>query len=481
MEKSKRGIIVAVMLAMILAAVESTVVTIAVPTIVGDLNGFELVSWVFSLYLLTSSVTTPVYGKLADLYGRKNILSVGIMIFLAGSAGCGISQSMHQLILFRGVQGMGAGAIYTITYTIVGDQFPISQRARVQGWLSSTWGIASLAGPFIGGALIDVLSWHWIFFINVPFGIISIILLQKNIVENLESKQVKLDYKGVVVLSIAIVSLLFGFMSKNNDYGMNYIRLGIFCTISVVSMLLFYKVEKKADDPIIPFEIFDRASFFTNAISFMLSAILMGIDVYMAIYIQNVLGYNATISGLVMAPMSLTWLLSTIFIGDKIVRFGEKRIIIISGFITLTGSFLLLSLGTDSSIFFVILFSALLGIGFGTSFTTLTIFIQLSVDYNMRGVATASNTLLRNLGQTIGVSVFGSVFNIFIMRYLKHLNISNINPNDLYSKYQEVSISEDMVKSSLNYGLHVIFIGMILISLGIMISAFMLPDNKKAQ
>jgi EmrB/QacA subfamily drug resistance transporter len=478
-EASKRGIVVAIMLAMVLAAVETTVVTIAVPTIVKDLNGFELVSWVFSLYLLTASVSTPIYGKLADLYGRKNTLSVGIIIFLIGSFACGLSQNMYHLMAFRAVQGLGAGAIYTITYTIVGDQFSLSERAKVQGWLSSIWGISSLIGPFIGGVIIDMLSWHWIFFVNIPFGIISILLIQKYVKESFEKKEVVLDYKGVISLSIGIIALLLTFMSNGKDYNIQYLRTGFCGIIAIVSLAIFYKVEKKAKEPVMPFEIFDRSNILINAISFIFSAVLMGIDVYMAIYIQNVLEYNATVSGLIMAPMSITWFLAAFFIGDKIVKYGEKSIIVFSGIPITIGTLFIFMLGVNSSIFSVVLFSAILGIGFGLNFTTLTIVIQMSVDYNKRGAATASNTLLRNLGQTIGISVFGSIFNFSILRYLRSLNIFNISPNAMYSGNIIDGISKSVVKESLNFSLHIVFFIMIILDVFAIVLSIMIPNMVK--
>jgi multidrug resistance protein len=210
MDLRKRNIITALMVAMFIGAIEGTVVTTAIPTIVKDLSGFGLISWVFSTYFLTSAISTPVYGKLADLYGRKNILCIGITIFLVGSCLCGLSQSMYQLIVFRALQGLGAGSIFTVTYTIVGDIFSLAERTKVQGWLNAVWGIASIIGPFVGGFFIDYLSWHWIFFINVPFGIICIVLLQKYFKESLKRRKPRIDYAGILVLSAAIITLLLG-------------------------------------------------------------------------------------------------------------------------------------------------------------------------------------------------------------------------------------------------------------------------------
>jgi EmrB/QacA subfamily drug resistance transporter len=463
MDSKKRGIIIAIMVAMFLGAVEGTVVTTAIPTIVKDLNGFELISWVFSSYLLTSAISTPIYGKLSDLYGRKNILTIGIIIFLVGSSLCGLSHNMYQLIGFRALQGIGAGAIFTVTYTIVGDIFTLAERAKVQGWLSTVWGIASLIGPFLGGFLIDNFSWHWIFFINIPFGILSIVLLQKNLDEKFERKRHKIDYLGTLLLSAAIISILYAVLTggkTNKWYSSSTIAL--FFTAGTM-MIMFYFVEKKAEEPIIPFEIFTKANIIINIISFFTSAILIGADVYMPVYMQNVLGYSATAAGLSMAPMSVAWLLSSIFLVKHIAKRGEKTVIGISILILLISCALLPLLGVKSSLIMVVIIVFIMGFGFGGAFTTLTIMVQASVDYSKRGAATASNSLVRTLGQTIGVSVFGSMLNLNIIKYFEKMGITGVEPNNINSTSSiGVNISIEHVKASLNSGLHVIFIAFII-------------------
>lgn len=481
MDIRKRNIIIAIMVAMFLGAVEGTVVTTAIPTIVKDLNGFELISWVFSLYLLTSAISTPIYGKLADLYGRKNVLTVGIIIFLAGSSLCGLSQDMYQLIAFRALQGLGAGAIFTITYTIVGDVFTLEERAKVQGWLGSVWGISSLVGPFLGGFLIDVFSWHMIFYINIPFGILSIILLKKNLDESFEKRKHRIDFAGTLVLSAAIVALLYGVLSGGESSGF-FSPLITGCLLSAaVLLVLFYFIERKAEEPIIPFDIFTRDNTVVNVISFLSSAVLIAADVYLPIYIQNVLGFNATISGLSIAPMSLAWVLSSIILGKAIPKFGERVVILISLAVLMLSCVLLPTLGIESQLLLVIIFTFIMGFGFGGAFTALTIVVQSSVEYNKRGAATASNSLLRTLGQTIGVSIFGSIFNASIVRYFNNLGIFGIEPNNLYSSPGvSSSVSAGQIKYSLNSGLHELYIVLIVISAVCLILSFVLPNKLKS-
>jgi EmrB/QacA subfamily drug resistance transporter len=476
MDSRKRKIVIALMVAMFLGAVEGTVVTTAIPTIVKDLQGFEIISSVFSVYLLTSAISTPIYGKLSDLYGRKNILSIGIIIFLVGSTLCGLSQTMYMLIACRAIQGIGAGSILTVTYTIVGDVFTLEERPKVQGSIGTVWGIASLAGPFLGGILIDMLSWHWIFFINLPFGILSIILLQRNLKETFEKKKHTIDFAGIITLSLAMIVFLNIFLSTESVSFNHNIFIGISIVITIIFLLAFYKIERRAKEPIIPFDIFTKTSTIVNLISFLASAIMIGSNVYMPIYIQNILGFDAKISGLALAPMSIAWLIASVVLGRCIVRYGGKAVVLISNIIVLISTILLPTLGINSSLVLVLTYVFIMGFGFGGAFTTLTIMVQESVEYNKRGAATATNALLRTIGQTIGVSVFGSIFNLYIVKYFIKQGIEGVDPSNLYqaSTYNAV-VTIEQIKLSLNSSLHVLFIILIALSVLSLILSTAMP------
>ncbi|WP_026882010.1 MDR family MFS transporter [Clostridium akagii] len=476
MDSRKRNIVIALMVAMFLAAVEGTVVTTAVPTIVKDLQGFGIISLVFSAYFLTSAISTPIYGKLSDLYGRKNILSIGIIIFLIGSILCGLSQTMYMLIGFRAIQGLGAGAIFTVTYTIVGDVFTLEERPKVQGSLGAVWGIASLVGPFLGGTLIDMLSWHWIFFINIPFGILSVILIQRNLKETFEKKKHNIDFAGVITLSMAMIIFMNIFLSTENIKFNHNIFIVISVLITIILLLAFYKIERKAKEPIIPFDIFTKRSTIVNLISFLISAIMIGANVYMPIYIQNILGFNAKISGLALLPMSISWLIASVVLGKCSIRYGGKAVILISNAVLLISTILLPTLGINSPLILVLIYVFIIGLGFGGAFTTLTIIIQESVEYNKRGAATATNSLLRTLGQTIGVSVFGSIFNLYIIKYFTQLGIKGVDPSNLYkSSAYNNALTGEQIKLSINSSLHVVFIIFIVISSLSLILSIIMP------
>lgn len=476
MEAKKRSIVIALMVAMFLGAVEGTVVTTAIPTIVKDLQGFEIISSVFSVYLLTSAISTPIYGKLSDLYGRKNILSIGIIIFLIGSFLCGLSQNMYMLIVFRGIQGIGAGAIFTVAYTVVGDVFTLEKRPKIQGLISSVWGIASLAGPFLGGTLIDSLSWHWIFFINIPFGILSIALLQRNLKENFEKKKHSIDFAGIITLSAAMITFLNIFLFMENEGLNNNVFIIASVVVSIILLVVFYKIERREDEPIVPFDIFTKTTAIVNLICFLASAILIGVDVYLPIYIQNVLGFSAKVSGLALAPMSVAWLLSSVILGKSIVRFGRKAVVLISNVILLISTAFLPMLDVNSSLIAVLTYVFIMGFGFGGAFTTLTIIVQESVEYNKRGAATATNSLLRTLGQTIGVSVFGSIFNLYIVKYFTNIGINGVDPSNLYnSSVKDMAITNEQIKLSLSSSLHILYIIFIVISTFALILSIVMP------
>ncbi len=457
---SKTPLIVALMLAMFLAAIEGTIVTLAIPTMVKDLQGFELISLVFSAYLLTSAIATPIYGKLSDLYGRKNMLSIGIMIFLLGSFLCGLAQSMYALIAFRALQGLGAGAIFTVTYTIIGDVFTLEERARVQGSLSMVWGIASLAGPFLGGIIIDLLSWHWIFFINLPFGFLSVILLQSALRETFEKKKHVIDFAGAIILSAAMIVFLNIFLSTENTPADRSLLNVTSAVITIILLGLFLKIESQAPEPIMPLDIFTKTNILVNLSSFLIAAVLIGLNVYMPIYLQNILGFTATISGLAMLPMSLSWLIASILAGKMMVKYGGKAVVLVSNAILLVSTLLLPALGIDSSLSLVLIIVFISGIAFGGALTTLTIIIQDSVDYSKRGAAIAVTSLVRTMGQTIGISVFGSILNLCITKYFVQSGIKGVDPSNLYN----APIAIEQIRLSLNISMHVLFLIFILLS-----------------
>ena len=473
MTQNKRNIVIAIMVAMFLAAFEGTVVTTAMPTISKSLNGFNLISWVFSAYLLTSAVSTPIYGKLSDLYGRRKMIIIGIIIFISGSFLCALSRSMIQLIIFRAIQGIGAGAVLTISYTIIGDIFELEERAKIQGALNTVWGVAGLIGPFIGGFILDYLSWHWIFLINVPFGIISIILLMRNFDEKLVQTKSKIDYLGIIILTSAIVALLFGTMQIEKSI----LKMLPYILVTVLLLGIFYFIEKKVVEPVIPFNIFNRTTVIINIIGFIASAVIVVVDSYMPIYIQNVLGYGATVSGLCLAPMSVSWLLSTLTLGKLFTKVGEKKILQICTLIMLISSCLFITLRSISSLPLAIIIVIIMGYGAGALFTIITIVAQMGAEESMRGVATSTNSLIRTLGQTVGVSIFGAILNNGIGMYFEEKAIEGINSNNIFTAIDNNIIKAVDGNNAVFNGIHLIFIAMSIVAFVGVIVTFLLPKK----
>lgn len=295
MDSRKRKIACSFLIAIFLAAFEAVVVASAAPIIVQSLHNFKLMSWIFSAYLLTSAMSTPIYGKLADLYGRKRMLLIGITIFLVGSTLAGLAQTMEQLIAFRAVQGLGSGAILTICFTMIGDIFTLKERSVVQGGISTMWGVAGLVGPLLGGFLIDYLSWHWIFFINIPFGLVVMYILWRYVHEQKPTRQPSVDSVGAVLLAGAIAIFLLAVM---NSTGNVYEAWGL-GAVSLVILIIFYRYEQHVREPIVPLFILNRSMVTVNVITFGSSVILIANTVYLTLYMQSILGYSATVAGLV--------------------------------------------------------------------------------------------------------------------------------------------------------------------------------------
>ena len=277
---------IAVFIATFMTAIEGTIVSTAMPTIIGDLHGLSLMNWVFSIYLLMSAVTTPIYGKLSDRYGRKILMNIGLIIFVVGSFLCCISQSMLQLIFFRILQGLGAGAIQPLTYTILADIYPLEKRANMIGLNGSSWGIASIVAPLLGGFIVEKLSWHWVFAINIPIGLITIILIQLFLHEDIKAQSQAIDYQGIVLLTLALVFLMLGLQNLNN---MQTLALSlVLLVLAAVAFFFLIKVEKKQADPVLPINLFTNQAFvIQNTTMLLISGFLIGFEAYLPIWMQR--------------------------------------------------------------------------------------------------------------------------------------------------------------------------------------------------
>lgn len=477
----RKYILIGLLLSTFLAAIEGTVIGPAGPRIVGDFGGVGLLSWVFTAYLLTMAVATPIFGKISDLYGRKPVFIIGSVLFLAGSLLSGLSQGMEQLILFRAVQGIGAGALTPVTFTIIGDIYSIEERAKVQGWISSVWGISSLVGPLLGGYFVDSLNWRWVFVFNVPFGLLSLLFIMKHFTERVEKRKVNIDISGAITFTVGVTALLFGLATGGQQLAWNSpLLIGIFA-VALISLVLFFFVERKAEEPMVPLKLFRiRDIAYSNLASLLASALLIGLTSYLPLWIQGVLGKNATISGLVLAPMSLSWMLGSVLGARWIISRGSRLTSLIGMAIIALAALGMAFMNEHTSIYLLMLFNALYGIGFGFSFAVFTIIAQSSVHYHLRGASTALNSFVKSIGQTIAVTVFGTLINLGITSRLPEPapgaepitqnDINNLlSPDKMHLLPQELW---EQLKHTLSGSLGFLFLVMAIVAAAGLVSAF---------
>ncbi|EOV9525980.1 MDR family MFS transporter [Bacillus cytotoxicus] len=406
-ETKKKPVIIALLIATFLTAIEGTIVSTAMPKIVEDLGGNQLYTWVISVYLLATVISTPVFGKLADLYGRKIMFTIGVVIFLSGSMLSGFSQTMGQLVIFRTIQGIGAGALTTIPYTIIGDIFTFEQRAKVQGWISSVWGISGIVGPLAGGFIVDMISWHWIFYMNLPFGIIALTLLWISLHEQVEKKKQIIDYPGIFTFTVSMTAFLYALTlwKEQKQISSSIVSLIV---VAFVAICLFIWIEVKGKEPMLPLSLFTiRSITISNIAGFLLGFILVTVTFYIPLWVQGVKNLNATYSGIAMLPLSITWPIGAILSGKWLGKTSIGRIAFTGVSTIVIGCIGLVLLHANTVVPWIMVVTGILGLGFGLSLTVFTVVIQSSVDWNMRGAAMGSNNLMRNLGQTIGIAVSG--------------------------------------------------------------------------
>jgi EmrB/QacA subfamily drug resistance transporter len=400
------------MLGMALAALDTTIVGTALPSIVGKLGGITLYSWVFSAYLLTSTTTVPIYGKLADLYGRKPLFLFGSTLFLIGSAACGSAQSMEQLILFRAIQGLGAGAVMPIVLTIIGDIFALEERARMQGFFSGVWGLSSIVGPAVGGLIVDHFSWRWVFYINIPFGIASALLLILYLKENVERKKRPLDYVGTLTLTGAIVALLFAVLQGGTTWAWNSLpSLGLFA-LAIVLAVAFLLTEQRTAEPILPLTLFNNRIIAIASIGgFILGVIMFGISSYVPLFVQGVKGGSATSAGVVLGPFLLAWPVAAALTGKIAIRYGYRLTAVVGALLYTAGVGMVALFNAQTGLLFTIAAMVLTGTGLGFTSTAHILAVQNAVPWKLRGVVTASTQFFRTIGGTIGVALMGTILN----------------------------------------------------------------------
>ena len=395
--------VVALLLGLFLAAMEMTVVSTAMPTVVAELGGLPLYAWAFAGYMLATTVTVPIWGKLADLRGRKPVLLAGIGLFLGGSLACGQAGSMAELIAWRAVQGLGAGAMQPVTFTIVGDLFDVHERGRMQGLFGAVWGVSGLVGPLLGGAIVHSVGWRWIFWLNLPFGLASAAVLAVAYHERPERHAHRLDGAGAALLSIAVIAALLAAGSR----GMALVAV----PAAVAATFAFLAVERRAREPLLPLDLFShRVMVVASAAGALMGAAMFATVTYVPLWVQSVLGRTATAAGAAIAPMALGWPLASAIAGRLVARLGYRRLLV-TGFATSAAAAVLaaVALRPGTPLVVVQALMAAYGAGLGIANPPLLIAVQTSVPWSRRGVATASTLFFRTIGGTLAVGLLGGV------------------------------------------------------------------------
>jgi len=405
--RSRLNLITAgIMLSMFLASMEGTVVATAMPSIVAQLGGLSIYSWVFSVYMLVSTTTVPLYGKLSDLYGRKLVYAISMTLFLLGSILCGFASSMEQLILFRGIQGIGAGGVLPLVFTITGEIYSLEERTRLQGLFSGVWGVSSIIGPLIGGFLVDQASWQWVFFINVIPGTLAALLVWFAWKEDHSyrdaGRKASIDFAGAGFLTLGALSLLLGLNQLGHPQGWWFLGGA---TLLITGLV---RVERSAADPILPLNLFRNRLFNVSILHGILAGWAMfGSVNYIPLFVQAVLGTSATQAGISLTPMSLAWTTASILGSRLLLKVSYRALAILGTALVAAGALLMTFISVDSSIWTIMVYTSLMGIGMGLSIPAFLIAVQSAVRREELGVATSTIQFSRSIGGTIGVSVLG--------------------------------------------------------------------------
>ena len=461
-------VMAAIMAAMFMVAIEATIVSTAMPQIAAQLGDLRFYAWVFAAFLLGQTAATIVFGKLSDTYGRKPVLLIGIAIFIVGSLLCGLATTMPILIGLRLIQGVGAGAVQPIILTLVGDLYPIEERGRIQGYLSSVWGISSVVGPLAGGLIVQHLSWAWIFWINVPVGLIAAALFTRYLRENLVSTTHQVDIIGATLFTISIAAL----MTALTEIGTSDRNVIIALVVFAVGAVLFIIQERRAPDPMIAFALWSRRSIASANAATLLSAMaLIGLSAFLPMYVQGVMGRSALVAGFTLTAMSFGWPVGALIAARQLFpTIGLRATLLIGAILFPFGAATMLFLAPDLSPVLAGAGSLVMGLGMGFLSTASIVLIQSSVGWSERGAATASNIFARNLGSTFGATVLGGV----LSAGLAHRGIDYSQIRTLL-EHPTSAMADPTVQSGLAHALHLTFWGMFIVTLASLAASALVP------
>jgi len=479
-----------VMLGMFLAALEATVVGTAMPTVIASLGGLDRYSWVFSAYLLAATVTVPVWGRLSDLYGRRTLYLIGVAFFLIGSALSGASLTITQLIIFRGIQGLGAGALIPLSMTINGDIYTLKERAKMQGLFSGVWGLASILGPLAGGFITDHFTWRWVFYINIPFGLAAAAVVGFALVEPKRAEKPVIDYAGALWLTLSVTLLLFALVETGDLAFLATPKMLAVVAGAVVFGLLFVRAERKAIDPIVPFSLFrNRVVAVGSITSFMVGAAMFGALSFIPLFVQGAMGGSATEAGILLTPFLLGWVVMAVVGGRLMLSIGYRPTVL-AGLTVLIVSFAFLAMfGRTTPRWELLTDMAMMGAGMGLVMFALLITMQNSVGRGQLGIATSLNQFSRSIGQTVGVAVMGTVMTISLSAHLADIQQTSglpaeevqrvvHNSSALIDPLARAHLKPELLKAmetALAGALHNVFLVGMLFAVIALVSGFWLP------
>ncbi|WP_036662271.1 MULTISPECIES: MDR family MFS transporter [Pandoraea] len=468
-------IVASVMAATSMVAIEATIISTAMPQIVAQLGGLNLYSWVFSAFLLAQTAMTVVFGKLADLYGRKPVILVGIAVFLVASLGGGLAWSMPAMIAFRLLQGMGAACIQPVSLTIIADYYPISERGKVQGYLASVWAISAVLGPMLGGIIIRDLSWAWIFWINIPIGLLAAAGFIAYLHEDAPRQRPSIDILGAVCFTIAVAALMIA-LTDANAFSDTHVWAGVLAC--AIASLLFVWQERRAKDPMISFALWSRRPIAAaNAATLLSGMVLMGLTTFLPMYAQGVLRQTPVVAGMALTMIMVGWPIGATLAAKTFTRFGLRRILVGGSLLMPVGGIVFALLGPSSSPLLAGFGSLLMGFSMGTGSVSALVLIQELVDPSQRGSATASNIFSRNLGSTLGATLFGAVLNFG----LTHSSDVGVVTSDQLRHVLEdrgvSTVADQAIRAVLQHSLHLTFLSILAISIGVVLLLLLVPTN----
>ena len=481
--RSERGpVLGAVMLTTGLIALDSTVIATAVPSVVEDLGGFSEFPWLFSVYLLTQAVTVPVYGKLADVVGRKPVMIFGVVVFLGASVLCGLAWSMPALIVARGLQGIGAGAVQPMGITIIGDLYSVEERSRVQGYVASVWGAASVLGPAVGGLFSEYVSWRWIFFVNLPLGAVALFALHRRFSEQVERRPRRVDYAGTALLTLGCSLLILGLLEGGHAWAWDSAISAAVLAGASVALVAFVLVERRAPEPVLPLWVFRRRVLLAGSLTSLgVGALLIGLSSYVPTYVQGVLGKGAVEAGLALGALTLGWPLAAGLAGRVYLRIGFRDTALLGVSFVVAGSALTVLLTADASIGAVAGAMFVTGIGMGLASSPTVVAVQSVVTWERRGVVTGTVMFCRAMGSAVGVAVFGAVANATLADRLAHPGpaVAGQLPADVDSA--ALALSSDngavvtFVRAALYDAAHAVFVGLLVVAVLVALAIALMP------